>query len=406
MAEARPRLAYVCQYILAPDSRDLGLDVLRRLESDYEIHVFTQARGVGAGVRRFQSGTLAVQAIDFERRDPLCGVLDRIGKRLLGVRKLATDIRALRRFFREVQPEGVLIEGVFPWGVIAWAARRGLSLGRNVVVTRHTVDALTIPFDYFDRNRSGLVAWVSRRVYGAFTIRANSHLTAQWLKDSGAPAENVRVVPVNIAGTFEFQQTPKAPGGPRLRFASASRLAPMKALDRLILAFAAVVKQHPEAMLDIYGLARHIPGIGDYQAYLQGIISEQGLEYNVALRGAIPRDRVAEVLAGYDFHVASSHGETLNLVVAEAASRGIPSVVTRYCGIGDWVREHGAGLVCDCTVEGLAAAMLEAVALDDAAYARLQAGCRPLWEAFTPARVAAELGALLREVIPAGGGQK
>lgn len=395
---SKKKLVYVDQYIFAEDSRNMGVDVLYNLKEYFDIFVFTQARGVGKGFKRFTLNGLEIYAIDLERREPSLYLLDKVFKKVFRVRKFATDIFQLMRFLKQTAPDVIQVESMLPWGLITWFATLFLPYGRNVVVTQHAVDCLNIPFDYSDRINSRIIRWFFRRAYCRFTIRANSYLTAEWLANSGVPRENIRIVPVNIAASFHFSMATKSLSR-RRRFISASRLSPMKGIDVLIEAFRQVVDEFSDAVLDIYGLPRNISGVGDYKKYLERLVEKYELENNVFFPGPIERERVPNVLSEYDFHVASSRGETLNLVVAEAASRGVPSIVTQHIGISDWMVKHHCGLVCPCTPEGLHQTIRQAICMDDASYQQMSGNCRNLYDEFTPKRVTEGMLALYREIL-------
>lgn len=394
MSKEKLKLAYISQYAFTEESRDQELDLFCNLQKRFSIHAFTQAKGVGKGFRSFEKKNIKVHAIDFTRRVPALYILDWIFKKILGPRKLATDILQLRRFLKQKKPDYIIVDGVFPWGLIMYFAAVGMPYNRNVIVTRHTADALNVPFDYYDRNRSPLIMRLSKLVYRRFIIRANSPLTAQWLMDSGTPGSNIYNITIPINGSFGFSITDKEPGR-KMRFVSLSRIVPMKALDILISSFVRVAQLHPDAVLDIYGLSRNIPGIGDYETFLREKIVAYKLERNVFLKGPVAREKVPDVLSEYDFHIASSHGETLNLVVAEAASRGIPSIATKYTGISHWILKHHCGFVCPCTPEDLTDTILKAIDIEDSEYIMMQRNCRQLWENFTPEAVEKQIYSLL-----------
>ncbi len=234
--------------------------------------------------------------IDADRRELFLYPIDKLLKPFLGVRKFATDVCRLTQFFRKTGPSVVQIESMFPWGLIGWLALMLLQCRAKCLVTQHTVDYLTVPFDYFDRLKNKFVSRLCllacRRIY----VRANSHRCYQWLITSGVPEDRVRMVPVNIAGAFKWSYTSPREDD-RLKFVSISRYVPMKALDVLIESFRGVVNVHPEAQLDIYGFTRWIEGIGDYRTFLERLVANLQLSGNVVLKGEVDSNLVPDVIS-------------------------------------------------------------------------------------------------------------
>lgn len=77
--------------------------------------------------------------------------------------------------------------------------------------------------------------------------------------------------------------------------------------------------------------------------------------------GWLSPEGVAEEFARARAHVLPSlWRETMGLGVLDAASRGVPSIVSEIVGASDWIREHDAGLtVLPGVVAALAAALVE-----------------------------------------------
>jgi glycosyltransferase involved in cell wall biosynthesis len=165
-----------------------------------------------------------------------------------------------------------------------------------------------------------------------------------------------------LDGTTRLEQIPNAVprlDGPasdltRPVVLAAGRLMNQKGFDRLIPAFAAVARSHPEWTL-------RICGNGPKRRSLRKMIAEHGLEDNVVLAGAVS-DMGAE-MAGASMFVLSSRFEGLPMVMLEAMSKGLP-VVSFDCPTGP--REviedgHSGILVPQGDEEALGRAMLELV---------------------------------------------
>lgn len=97
-----------------------------------------------------------------------------------------------------------------------------------------------------------------------------------------------------------------------------------KGFDILIKAFSLIHKDHPELKLVI-------GGDGPEKANLEVLIKALSLENSVQLSGALPRDKVRQLMQESLCYVLSSHIETFGVVVIEALSQGTPVIAT-LCG--------------------------------------------------------------------------
>ena len=170
------------------------------------------------------------------------------------------------------------------------------------------------------------------------------------------------------------------------------RLAPQKGFDRLIPAFAEVVRHHPDWTLRICGAGRG-------RRRLERLISEHELDDHVLLLGAVAR--VEEQLARCSIFVLSSRFEGLPMAMIEAMSKGL-AVVAFDCPTGprDVLDDGRAGvLVPNGDIEGLAQAMLEVVG-DGSRRRQLGAAAAARAEGYSMKEVGPRWDDLLRDVIP------
>ena len=92
----------------------------------------------------------------------------------------------------------------------------------------------------------------------------------------------------------------------------------------LIRAFAAVLRQRPQARLEIIGRPLNKPETDD----LQALIAHLGIERSVALAGALPHERVLLRMAQAAVLASASLAETSNMVVVEAMAVGTPVILS------------------------------------------------------------------------------
>jgi len=122
------------------------------------------------------------------------------------------------------------------------------------------------------------------------------------------------------------------------RVISVARLEPVKALDVLVRACAILKKE---------GVAFNclIIGEGTERVALEGLINDLGLQDVVRLAGALPQNRVFELLAESTVKVLSSRSEAMPVALMEAMAIGVPVIGPRVNGVGELVEEGKEGFL-------------------------------------------------------------
>jgi glycosyltransferase involved in cell wall biosynthesis len=147
-----------------------------------------------------------------------------------------------------------------------------------------------------------------------------------------------------------------------------ARIHPVKCVDMLLRAYASLPNRASTVLL--------IAGDGDPQlvASLKQLAAELGLAESVRWLGFATGARKRALLALARFFVLPSASENFGVAVVEAMDAELPVIVTRGCGLADFVAKARAGLVTDGTVEGLRAALAQMLADDHFARAMGAAG--------------------------------
>lgn len=117
---------------------------------------------------------------------------------------------------------------------------------------------------------------------------------------------------------------------------SVGRLVHIKAMDRLIRAWAHVVHQHPEAKLALVG-------DGEERRDLERLASKLNIMANVVFVGW---DNPLPHLAKAKTFALLSHNEGMGRAVVEAMAAGLPCVVSNVCGLKELV-DDSVGKVVD-----------------------------------------------------------
>lgn len=181
------------------------------------------------------------------------------------------------------------------------------------------------------------------------------------------------------------------------------RLQPWKGQHIFLRAAARVVEQHPETRFAVIGGADMGWEVGDYPAELVALARELGLEDRVIFTGQT--NEVPAWLGALDICVNASDHEPFGLVILEAMAAGVPMIAVANGGPAEIIRDRETGLlIAERTPELLGQAMIDLIA-DQTFRARLAASARTvIAERYSRERLAADMGALMREVAPISGG--
>ncbi len=164
------------------------------------------------------------------------------------------------------------------------------------------------------------------------------------------------------------------------------RLVPVKGLDILIRAFAAVALQRPQAVLMLIG-----PDTENYAAALRQLIADLAIPPGrIVFTGMLQGGEKLAALSDADLFVMSSHAENFGLAAVEAMAMGAPVIVSTGVKIAADIVEASAGKVVALEAVDLAAAMHDLLA-DGAARQRMGMAARDLARGYDWSEVAPRL---------------
>jgi glycogen synthase len=145
---------------------------------------------------------------------------------------------------------------------------------------------------------------------------------------------HVEIIPNWITGIYEPIHRSYYRGG-HLRIMSAGQVARWKGTDILIESAARLRDMgFDDFSVDIYGRV--------HQADLPLLIRKLGLTDHITMKGVVPHTELQRIYARYDlFAFPTLEREPFGLVPLEALARGCVPVLTRRCGIAEWL-VHGA----------------------------------------------------------------
>ncbi len=133
------------------------------------------------------------------------------------------------------------------------------------------------------------------------------------------------------------------------RFLHISTMYPVKNVDGILRAFEEILETH-HAELYL---------VGDMPQSIKDIIhTSPALLSSVVYKGEVPYSEVAGVFKECDCMVMFSHFETFSCVTAEALCSGLPVIITRTFGIGEYVNKENGLVISANNQAELKAAMI------------------------------------------------
>ena len=144
-----------------------------------------------------------------------------------------------------------------------------------------------------------------------------------------------------------------------------SRLHHKKGLDLLVEAFGRVYRDFPEVGLFAAAIEQDL----DYETKVRAQIVAMG-DAPVLLTTAISGPSARSVFTVSDIFSLPSHQEGFSIAIVEAASAGLPQLITDACHMQE-IADEGAGVVVPVTVDGLEYGLRRLLSLDDEALAEM-----------------------------------
>ncbi len=208
-----------------------------------------------------------------------------------------------------------------------------------------------------------------------------------------APRQRVHRIYNCARSEFFGARPPKATTGRPFTALVVGRLVEVKNHERLLRAFAEVVKRHPTARLQI-------AGDGPLRERTELLLKELALTNNVELLGF--RSDVLTLLRAADVFLLPSLSEGCSLALAEAMASGTPVIGSMAGGIPEVMQDVGREwLVAPTDIGGWASALTRMIELSDEQRDDLGARAAKVAQRFSPEAHIAEVqglyGNLLRD---------
>jgi len=172
-------------------------------------------------------------------------------------------------------------------------------------------------------------------------IATTPHQVDMIVKDYGAPAERVHMIPPGYDDNRFFPVSAASRDGIRARLGfkgqvvlAIGRLARNKGYDLLLNAFSVVATRQPEAVLHLaVGGTELNPKEQQILDELQGQVTALGLTGRVKFSGFVADAELADHYRAADVFVLSSRYEPFGMTAIEAMACGTPTVITTHGGL-------------------------------------------------------------------------
>jgi glycosyltransferase involved in cell wall biosynthesis len=195
-----------------------------------------------------------------------------------------------------------------------------------------------------------------RNLRSASLLHATSAQEARSFRERGLSGP-IAILPNGVdVPNINFVDRREKPSGPRTAL-FLSRIHPKKGLRLLIEAWA---KVRPLGwQLQIAG-----PDEDGHQRELQQLISAAGLSEVISFVGTLQGEHKTQAFLQSDLFILPTHSENFGIAIAEALAHGIP-VITTHGAPWEALQTHRCGWWVPVTSEGIAAALNEAIQLDE-----------------------------------------
>ena len=206
-------------------------------------------------------------------------------------------------------------------------------LKRPFIVTLHGYGTL----DSSVQGHFWLQQWRRIAFYAADKVIATSSEMAEVARRF-VPRERIIIIP-NGVDTTEFIPSADPPPSSPIRIATVRRLVPKNGVQYLIEAIPFILQGSPKPV------EFWIIGDGPLYQYLNARVKELGVEKIVRFWGAVPNERVAEILKQAHIVVFPSSAESTSIAALEAMAMAKPIVASAVGGYLDLLSENERGLL-------------------------------------------------------------
>ena len=239
--------------------------------------------------------------------------------------KLINIYRVAKKLLKQDKFDVITVQDQYYLALIGWFLARKFKIG------------LELQIHGFEKY-SGL-----RKVIARFAIpKANAircvsqRLKKQLINEFGAIKEIITVAPIYIESRIAGNKLPIKQKGDKFIFLTVGRLVPVKNVSLQIKAMAEVIRKYPNAEL-------LVAGDGSERKKLENEAIKLGIKDHVKFLGW--QNNPGEFYSQADAFLLTSNYEGWGMAVVEAASFGLPIVMTDVGCAGELVENEESGIV-------------------------------------------------------------
>ena len=213
-----------------------------------------------------------------------------------------------------------------------------------IVMRMHCPWELFVRINRFPFNpMNGVLSSLERRA--ARTYADAVTVPSQAMREIVCKSWQLRRTPVVFPNFMEIPER-QAPlpdeGGPQY-ILCVGRIEPLKGQDTLARAFALMARKHPNARLVIVGPDRW-PGKHRFSELLPQIVPDAEIRARIDLPGAVPLEKVAQMLRAARLAVISSRGfESFSYAALESLAAGRPVIATDIGALPELIQDGRTG---------------------------------------------------------------
>lgn len=265
----------------------------------------------------------------------------------LGFTRWAQE-RALRAALERHGPFDA-IHGFFADPAGQLAARAGRRLGIPSVVTCDSGEFVSMPAIKYGSQRT---ARGRKAVAEACALATKVHVCTSYMaalaSQHGVKATVIPLTSITSEAAHLKWHVSRRTGGP-FRIVQIASLSRVKN-QRLLIDALPIVRESLDARVDLVGE-------DTLNGALQQHAEQAGVSAHITFHGALPHDRVFDVLEHADLYVQTSLHEAAGVAVLEASAAGVPTLGTHAGYVADWSKTK-AMAIGDAIPESLADAIL------------------------------------------------
>lgn len=195
-------------------------------------------------------------------------------------------------------------------------------------------------YNHFDATVTIFYKWAARiTAKKADQIIATSESMKYWWEFTRTPPEQLAIIPLGV-DTNQFRPINNAKESlglsPNPNVLFIGRLQGENQAEVLIGAFSEVIKEEPEARLDIVG-------DGPDRSKLKALTKRLHVDQSIRWHGSVPFDQLPLYYAAADIFVFPRVSRVTPRVLFEAMASGLPVIVSDIEGIGEFIEQARTG---------------------------------------------------------------